>query len=153
MFPQLFSMCRLRRAPFSRPQDVFLCPLLFSMLHGERSSLCDSSHSTELTCTYPCNSSQKKAGAAVTQPATNFLDTRLGKPPVFRGEETKWQQWYFKFGAYIMCSGDRCPELVTDIEDPAQGPMGTHHHGEVTISNQNASVGQCQTLTRYCTVR
>ena len=65
------------------------------------------------------------AGAAATQPATNLLDARLGKPPVFRGEETKWQEWYFKFRAYIMCSGDRYPELVTAIEDPAQGPMDT----------------------------
>ena len=61
------------------------------------------------------------AETAVTQPATN----RLGKPPVFRGEETKWQEWYFKFREYIMCSGDKYPELVTAIEDPAQGPMDT----------------------------
>ena len=65
------------------------------------------------------------AGTASTQPAMNLLDARLGKPPVFRGEETKWQEWYFKFRACIMCSGDRYPELVTAIEDPAQGPMDT----------------------------
>ena len=65
------------------------------------------------------------ARTAMTQPATNLLDTRLGKPPVFRGEETKWQEWYFKFRAYIMCSGDRYPELVTAMEDPTQGPMDT----------------------------
>ena len=34
--------------------------VFFSMLYGERSSLCDSSHSTGLTCTYLCNSSKKK---------------------------------------------------------------------------------------------
>ena len=55
------------------------------------------------------------AGAAAPLPTTNVLYTRLGKPPVFRGEETKWQEWYFKFGAYIMCSGDRYPELVTAV--------------------------------------
>ena len=64
-------------------------------------------------------------GAAVPQPTTNLLDARLEKTPVFRGEETKWQEWYFKFRAYIMCSGDRYPKLVTAIEDPAQGPMDT----------------------------
>ena len=53
------------------------------------------------------------------------MDARLGKPPVFRCEETKWKEWYFKFRAYIMCSGDRYPDLVTAIEDPAQGPMVT----------------------------
>ena len=60
------------------------------------------------------------AGAAATQQATN-----LGKPPVFHGEETKWQEWYFKFGTYIMCSGDMYPELVTATKDSAQGPMDT----------------------------
>ena len=64
-------------------------------------------------------------GTAATQPAMNLLDAELGKPPVFRGEGTKWQEWYFKFRAYIMCSGDRYPELVTATEDPAQGPMDT----------------------------
>ena len=63
------------------------------------------------------------------QPATYFLDTRVGKPKVFRGEETKWQEWYFKFRAYIMCSGDRYLQLVTAIEDPAQGPMDTTRAG------------------------
>ena len=43
------------------------------------------------------------AGATVAQPATNLPDTRLGKPPVFPGEETKWREFYFKFRAYIMC--------------------------------------------------
>ena len=65
------------------------------------------------------------ARAAATQPATNLLDARLGKPPVIRGEETKWQEWYFKFRTRIMCSGDRYPELVTAIEDQAQGPIDT----------------------------
>ena len=66
-----------------------------------------------------------EAGAAVRQPASNLLDARQGKPPVFRGEETKWQEWYFKFRAYIVCSGDRHPDLVTAIEDPTQRPMDT----------------------------
>ena len=65
------------------------------------------------------------ARIVVTQPATNLLDTRLGKPPVFRGEETKWQEWYLKFRAYIVCSNDRHPDLVTAVEDPAQGTMDT----------------------------
>ena len=61
------------------------------------------------------------SGTAVTQPATNLL----GKPPVFRGEETKWQEWYFKFRACIMCKGDRYLDLVAAVEDPAQGTMDT----------------------------
>ena len=65
------------------------------------------------------------AGAPVTQPATNLLDAMLEKPPVFRGVETKWQEWYFKFRAKITCSDDRYPELVTAVEDQAQGPMDT----------------------------
>ena len=64
-------------------------------------------------------------GAAGRQPTTNGLDTRLGKPPVFRGEEARWQEWYFRFRAYVMCSGDRYPDLVTAIEDPAQGTLDT----------------------------
>ena len=60
------------------------------------------------------------AGATVPQQAMNLMDARPGKPPVFRGEDTKWQGWYFKFRAYMLCSGDRHPELVTAVEDPAQ---------------------------------
>ena len=43
--------------------------------------------------------SRAAAAGACAQTPTNFLDARLGKPPVFRGEETKWQEWYFKFRA------------------------------------------------------
>ena len=65
------------------------------------------------------------AGAAVPQRTTNVLDTMLGKPPVFRGEEARWQEWYFKFRAYIMCIGDRYPDFVTAVGDPARGTMDT----------------------------
>ena len=45
--------------PFGCPQEVFLCPLSCLTLHGERYILCDSSHSTRLTCSYLCISSKK----------------------------------------------------------------------------------------------
>ena len=54
-----------------------------------------------------------------------MLDTTLGKPSVFRSEESRWQEWYVEFREYIMCSGDRYPDLVTAVEDPAQGTMDT----------------------------
>ena len=38
-------------------------------------------------------------------------------------EEARWQEWYFKFRAYILCMGSRYPDLVTAVEDSAQGPM------------------------------
>ena len=36
-----------------------------------------------------------------------------------------------------MCSGDRYPELVMAVEDPAQGPMGTTRWDaeQVQVSN------------------
>ena len=46
-------------APSSSTRSVFV-PFVFLIVHGERSSPCDSSHSTGLTCTSPCNSSKKK---------------------------------------------------------------------------------------------
>ena len=77
--------------------------------------------------------SRAAAAGAGAQPQlpTNFLDARLGKPPVFRGEETKWQEGFFKLRAYIMCSGDRYPELVTVIEDP-----GTRTGGHDTLGRR-----------------
>ena len=69
--------------------------------------------------------SRARAAGAVPQPKTNILDTKLGKPPILRGDETNWQEWYFKFREYTMCTGDKYPELVTAIEDPAQRPMDT----------------------------
>ena len=65
VFPQLFSMCWPRRAgsmnlaPSSSTRSGFV-PFVFLIVHRERSSLCDSSHSTILTCISPYNSSQKK---------------------------------------------------------------------------------------------
>ena len=70
------------------------------------------------------------AGTVVLQPTTHFLDTRLGRPPVFRGDDSKWQEEYFMFRAYIMSSGDRFPNLVTSVEDPAQGTMDTTRWSE-----------------------
>ena len=57
------------------------------------------------------------AGAAGPQ-------TKMGEAPAFRGKEARWQEWYFKFRAYIMCIGDRYPDLVT-AEDVAQRAMDT----------------------------
>ena len=66
---------------------------------------------------------QRARDAPAVATAQNILDTKLGKPPAFRGEEARWQELYFKFRAYILCMEGRYPDLVTAVEDPAQGPM------------------------------
>ena len=45
--------------PFAVHKKCLVVPSVFLIVHGERSSPCDSSHFTGLTCTYPCNSSKK----------------------------------------------------------------------------------------------
>ena len=44
------------------------------------------------------------------------FDSRLGKPPSFDGNESKWEEWYFKFRAYLLCNGGVWPQLVTAAE-------------------------------------
>ena len=40
---------------------------------------------------------QQARGAPAVATAQNILDTKLGKSPGFRGQEARWQEWYFKF--------------------------------------------------------
>ena len=56
----------------------------------------------------------RSRGAVAT--AQNILDTKLGKQPAFRGEEARWQEWYFKFRAYILFMGGHYPDLVAAVE-------------------------------------
>ena len=45
-------------------------------------------------------------------------DARLGKPTVFTGHEGKWDQWYFKARAYLMCMGGAYPAMIAAAEAP-----------------------------------
>ena len=78
------------------------------------------------------------AGATVPQPAMNLMDARLGKPPVFRGDETKGKNGYFKFRSYRTGDSHRRssmgtlgrrtdPGLAKPVSDPgdADGGSGT----------------------------
>ena len=53
-------------------------PFVFLIVHGERSSPCDSSHSTGLTCTSPCNSSKKNQGHGTTSARGSLLEANGG---------------------------------------------------------------------------
>ena len=46
----------------------------------------------------------------------NFLDMRLGKPEVFAGKESRWEEWYFKFRAYMTSVGGNFTVLLTAAE-------------------------------------
>ena len=70
------------------------------------------------------------AGKAVTQPATNFLDTELGKPPVFRGEETKWQEWYFQV------------QSVHHVQRRQVSRTGDSHRGSSTRTDGHDALGR-----------
>ena len=47
---------------------------------------------------------------------SNFLDMRLGKPEVFAGKEAKWEEWYFKFKAYMTSVGGNYASLLAACE-------------------------------------
>ncbi len=46
----------------------------------------------------------------------NFLDMGLGKPEVFAGKESCWEEWYFKFRAYMTSVGGNFSTLLTAAE-------------------------------------
>ena len=46
----------------------------------------------------------------------NIVDSRLGKPPQFAGDERNWESWYFKFRSYVLCFGGVWPALITAAE-------------------------------------
>ena len=114
VFPQLFSMCWPRRAgsmnlaPSSSTRSGFV-PFVFLIVHGERSSLCNSSHSTGLTCISPLNSSPKK------EVSSRIYELRiLKRNAVVKSQGTKQREqrslghgWQWK--ANGQCSkGDNC---------------------------------------------
>ena len=36
-----------------------------------------------------------------TTPGRGIIDTRIGKPPVFSGDESTWGDWSFKLRSYL----------------------------------------------------
>ena len=62
-----------------------------------------------------------RAAAAAAAPPTNtyshaIVDTKLGKPPQFRGEESQWATWSFKMRAYMGCLHESYPDVLLRLE-------------------------------------
>ena len=103
-------MCWPRRtgsmnlAPSSSTRSGFV-PFVFLIVHGERSSPCNSSHSTGLTCISPYNSSLQKGSKEQNLRIKNFEEERRGQES---GDKTAWGHgWQWK--ANGQCSkGDNC---------------------------------------------
>ena len=51
---------------------------------------------------------------------TRLVDTRMGKPPSFKGEEALWADWSFKFKAFV---GAVSPQVAVLLE---QAELAAH---------------------------
>ena len=69
-------------------------------------------------------------GTAADRPQRSLVDSRVGRPPTYKGDEAGWTEWSYKFKAYVSLVSPLLALAMDDAEVHAHAPQWAYM-GEV----------------------